>query len=136
VPTAELARQPSFSAALLGECADSLRSVLNDVFDEFGVRLDPDVPAIPPDLVVAIVEHNDATAILTAAKLLAGGAPIVVIIAIGDDRLVNFAIMFGAAACYAMDTPLDCLRDVLRAVLGVQAAPPPARNSWPSRGVN
>jgi hypothetical protein len=102
--------------ALLGETDEPLKAVLFDVLAELGLSADHDLTH-PPDLVLAMVTRDDATAVLTAARTLAGRTPIVAILALTDEALSELSLAFGAATCYALDRPLDRLRAVVRTLL-------------------
>jgi hypothetical protein len=105
------------SAGIVGECDAALQGVLREVLAELGATCEDQSPPIPPDLVFAIVSSEDATAVLTAARLLASGRPIVAILPMRDEALAELAILFGASASYALDTPLDRLRAIVEALV-------------------
>ena len=46
----------------------------------------------------------------------AGPAPVVVLLPFEDERLRHLAMSLGARGCYALGTPLEALKGLLRSV--------------------
>lgn len=114
--TPAIAEGTPLVAAIVGDCEPDLRCLLRDVLVEHDTLLDGDMVVLPPDLVFAVVTRDDANAVLTAARVLASGRPIIALLPLADDALAELAFLYGAAATYAFDTPIDRLRAVLHAL--------------------
>ena len=116
---------------------ESLRSLLNDVLGDMGLALRGfGDDAGQPDVVLALVQRGDSLPrLLQTAQEEA--APVVVLLPFEDERLRGLALNLGARGCYALGTPLEELKRVLRGV--VEELPRP-RGPWgmsdaPAKGV-
>lgn len=94
----------------------ALDVLLCDVLAELSIRVDQQWGK-PPDVVLLLIDESEPARALRAAALLAGGAPIIAILPFRDARLDAWARREGARACFALGTPLERLRDVVRGVL-------------------
>ncbi|ATB30122.1 DNA-binding response regulator [Melittangium boletus] len=94
---------------------ESLRSLLSDVLGDMGIRLAPDVGGERPDVVLALVEREDSVPrVLRAVEESSGPAPVLVLLPFEDERLRCLAMRLGAQGCYALGTPLESLKRLLR----------------------
>jgi hypothetical protein len=112
-----LKRPASPCVALVGTCDPPLAAVISEVVGELGATLDTELRDLSPALVLAVVGPDDVVQVLTAARLLAGSAPVIAVMAIGDDRVIERALTCGAAVCHALDTPFGRLRMALGSLL-------------------
>lgn len=110
------------NAVLMGE-SDAFRALLVDVLLDLRVELElHEGGTVRPDIVFAIVRQGDVFGVLELAKRAAFGAPIVAVMALGDERMAQRAALAGANVICALDGPLDSLR---HAFLGALARQPP-----------
>ena len=119
-------RSPLPSCVILAPDADeSLRSLLSDVLGDMGIALRASAMGPRPDVVLALVRGADSVAgVLRAAGNEAGAAPVVVLLPFDDERLRSSALKLGARGCYALGTPLEELKELLRDVVSPRAAAP------------
>ena len=109
---------------LAPEADESLRSLLRDVLDDMGIALRPFGTVERPDVVLALVQREDSVSrVLRVAGNEAGGAPVCVLLPFEDERLRRLALSLGAYGCYALGTPLEELKELLRHV--VESPPRP-----------
>ena len=113
-------RHPSPSCVILAPEADeSLRSLLSDVLGDMGIALRPGGGAERPDVVLALVQREDSMPrVLDLAGNEAGPAPVFALLPFEDERLRHLAVSLGARGCYALGTPLESLKELLRNVVG------------------
>ena len=57
--------------------------------------------------------------VLKVAGNEAGAAPVFVLLPFEDERLRRLALSLGACGCYALGTPLELLKGLLRSVVGM-----------------
>ncbi|HEX8820731.1 MAG TPA: DNA-binding response regulator [Archangium sp.] len=112
-------RHPLPCCVILAPDADeSLRSLLSDVLGDMGITLRPSGVGGRPDVVLALVQGADSVArVLRGAGNEAGPAPVVVLLPFDDERLRRSALNLGARGCYALGTPLEELKELLRDVV-------------------
>ncbi len=106
---------------------ESLRSLLNDVLGDMGLALRGfDDDGGQPGVVLTLVQRGDSLPrLLERAREEA--APVVVLLPFEDDRLRSLALNLGARGCYALGTPLEELKRVLRDVVEELSRP---RGPW------
>ncbi|PTL85142.1 hypothetical protein [Vitiosangium sp. GDMCC 1.1324] len=111
-------RHPLPCCVILAPDADeSLSSLLRDVLSDMGIALRPFGGAQRPDVVLALVQREDSVSrVLQAAGNAAGQAPVFVLLPFEDERLRRLAMSLGARGCYALGTPLELLKGLLRSV--------------------
>ena len=112
-------RHPLPCCVILAPDADeSLRSLLSDVLGDMGIALRPSGGGLHPDVVLALVQGADRVArVRRGAGNEAGPAPVVVLLPFDDERLRSAALKLGARGCYALGTPLEELKELLRDVV-------------------
>ncbi|WP_338023445.1 DNA-binding response regulator [Archangium primigenium] len=94
---------------------ESLRALLRDVLDDMGIRLAPEEDAARPDVVLALVEREDSVSrVLQEVAEASGPTPVLVLLPFEDARLRCLAMRLGARGCYALGTPLESLKRLLR----------------------
>lgn len=99
------------TVALVGDGDGSVRELLRDVLGDLELELGSQAP---PDLVLAVVGKRELAAVVAEARRLAGSAPVLAILPIGDARRVRASLASGADAAHALDAPLASLtREVL-----------------------
>jgi hypothetical protein len=99
---------------------ESLRSLLGDVLGDMGLALQGPGER-HADVVLALVERGESLpGVLRAAR--AGTAPVLVLLPFEDERLRSTALSQGASGCYALGTPLEALKALLRGLEGVSEA--------------
>lgn len=102
--------------AWLGPDDVALRVLLADVLDELGLDLDlGDRGAGKLVLALVYVESMAACEALEA-EVLRANVPVLALLPVMEERLCRRACERGAAACYALGTPLDNLRAIVRAL--------------------
>ncbi|OJT21344.1 hypothetical protein BO221_26335 [Archangium sp. Cb G35] len=113
-------RHPLPCCVILAPDADeSLRSLLSDVLGDMGIALRPGGGGTRPDVVLALVQREDSMSrVLGAAGNEAGAAPVFALLPFEDERLRQLAVSLGARGCYALGTPLEFLKELLRDVVG------------------
>lgn len=100
---------------------ESLRSLLSDVLGDMGLALQAP-GARHADVVLALVERGESLpGVLRTAR--AGAAPVLVLLPFEDERLRHSALSQGAWGCYALGTPLEALKELLRGLGDVSDAP-------------
>ncbi|WP_309891952.1 hypothetical protein [Archangium sp.] len=116
-------RHPLPCCVILAPDADeSLRSLLCDVLGDMGIALCPSGQGARPEVVLALLQGADSVAgVLRAAGNEAGAAPVVVLLPFDDERLRRSALSLGARGCYALGTPLEELKELLRDVVWPRA---------------
>lgn len=98
---------------------ESLRALLSDVLGDMGLLLRTPGGGGRADVVLALVQREDSVPrVLRAAGDEAGAAPVVVLLPFEDERLRRLAMSLGARGCYALGTPLEALKRLLRNVVG------------------
>ena len=103
---------------LAPEADESLRSLLSDVLGDMGIALHASGQGPRPDVVLALVQGAESVAgVLRTAGNEAGPAPVVVLLPFDDERLRRSALNLGARGCYALGTPLEELKELLRDVV-------------------
>ncbi len=103
---------------LAPDADESLRSLLSDVLGDMGIALRPSDGAERPDVVLALVRGADSVSrVLRVAGSEAGPAPVIALLPFDDERLRRSALSLGARGCYALGTPLEELRGLLRDVV-------------------
>lgn len=96
---------------------ESLRSLLSDVLGDMGLALCSGGTGARPDVVLALVQRGESISwVLQAAGNESGLAPVVVLLPFDDERLRRSALNLGARGCYALGTPLEELKGLLRGV--------------------
>ena len=113
-------RHPLPCCVILAPDADeSLSSLLSDVLADMGIALRPRGGAERPDVVLALVQREDSMSrVLRVAGNEAGPAPVFALLPFEDERLRRLAVSLGARDCYALGTPLESLKELLRNVVG------------------
>jgi hypothetical protein len=113
-------RHPLPCCVILAPDADeSLRSLLSDVLGDMGIALRPGGGMERPDVVLALVQREDSMSrVLRVAGNEAGAAPVFALLPFEDERLRRQAVSLGARGCYALGTPLESLKELLRDVVG------------------
>jgi hypothetical protein len=96
------------SAAVVGE-AEPFESLLVDVLRDLRIELTI-IDGGRPDLVFAVVRQGDFFRVLDKAKRLSIGGPIVAVLPLRDERLVQRAFLAGATSVCSLDAPLESLR--------------------------
>ncbi|QRK10754.1 DNA-binding response regulator [Archangium violaceum] len=110
---------------LAPDADESLRSLLSDVLSDMGIALRPWGGAERPDVVLALVQREDSVSrVLEVAGNEAGPAPVFALLPFEDERLRRLAMSLGAQGCYALGTPLESLKGLLRNVA----------DAWRTRG--
>jgi hypothetical protein len=91
--------------------------LLRDVLGDLGIELRlPGEACARPDVVLALVQRGDSVLrVLETAGL--SRAPVVLLLPFADERLVRLASNLGARGCYALGTPLEELRKLLKPLL-------------------
>ncbi len=98
---------------------ESLRSLLSDVLDDMGLALCSGGGEARPDVVLVLVQRGDSVSrALQVSGNESGPAPVVVLLPFDDERLRSSALSLGARGCYALGTPLEELKGLLRDVVG------------------
>jgi DNA-binding NarL/FixJ family response regulator len=118
-------RHPLSCCVILAPDADeSLRSLLRDVLGDMGIVLRPSGVEAQPDVVLALVQGGDSVSrVLHMAGNEAGSAPVIVLLPFDDERLRRSVLSQGVRGCYALGTPLEELKGLLREV--VESPPRP-----------
>lgn len=100
----------------------SLEALLRDVLGDVGFSLHgPGQAGVRPSVTLALVQRGDSVPrVLQAAG--AQGAPVVVLLPFDDERLARLAVRLGARGCFALGTPLEELKRLLKQVLTHPAA--------------
>ena len=111
-------RHPLPCCVILAPDADeSLSSLLSDVLGDMGIALRAAGDAVRPDVVLALVQREDSVSrVMQVAGNEAGAAPVFVLLPFEDERLRRLAMKLGACGCYALGTPLEELKGLLRGV--------------------
>jgi hypothetical protein len=99
---------------------ESLRSLLSDVLGDMGIPLEEDGGGARPGVVLALVEREDS--VRGVLREVSGAVPVIVLLPFEDERLRCLAMRLGARSCYALGTPLEALKRLLREV-GLSNAP-------------
>jgi hypothetical protein len=115
-------------AWLLGRPTSGLERLLSDVAGEVGLALAFVAPESGADVVFAVVSPGDVVSVLYVARRN-GTAPIIALLAVGDERLARRAVDCGAQACWALDTSLDLLRFHLLTLVASPAPQPASARS-------
>lgn len=89
--------------SFLAFMADSLADLNIDFLPHSG-------SAEPPDVVFALLRGEDMVSVLAEAKRAAGGAPLIGVLPIADERLARRALVEGAHECCSLDGPLQNVR--------------------------
>jgi DNA-binding NarL/FixJ family response regulator len=98
---------------------ESLRSLLSDVLGDMGFALCSGGSEARPDVVLVLVQRGDSVSrVLQVSGNESGPAPVVVLLPFDDERLRRSALKLGARGCYALGTPLEELKGLLRDVVG------------------
>jgi hypothetical protein len=109
---------------LAPDAEESLSSLLRDVLGDMGIALRASGVEARPDVVLALVQGGESVSrVLRLAGNVAGHAPVIVLLPFDDERLRRSVLSQGARGCYALGTPLEELKGLLREV--VVAAPRP-----------
>lgn len=110
--------------AVLHAADASLEALLRDVLRDIGIELRcPGESRARPDVVLALVQRGDSVPqVLQTAS--APGAPVVLVLPFADERLTRLASNLGARGCYALGTPLESLRRLLKELLPPAADAP------------
>ncbi len=118
-------RHPLSCCVILAPDADeSLCSLLRDVLGDMGIVLHPSGVEARPDVVLALVQGEDSVSrVLRGAGNEAGPAPVIVLLPFDDERLRRSSLNQGARGCYALGTPLEELKGLLREVVEVSPRP-------------
>ncbi len=103
--------------AVLHAADASLEALLRDVLSDIGIELRrPGEPCARPDVVLALVQRGDSMPrVLETAG--APCSPVVLVLPFADERLARLGVELGARGCYALGTPLEELRRLLKAAL-------------------
>ena len=106
--------------AWLGPDDTALRLLLADVLDEMALDLAlvPGLRGGTSDKVVLALVYVESMAACEAleAEVLRANVPVLALLPVMEERLCRRACERGAAACYALGTPLDNLRAIVRAL--------------------
>jgi DNA-binding NarL/FixJ family response regulator len=104
---------------------ESLRALLSDVLEDMGLSLRSSgaetgaETGARPDVVLALVQREESVPrVLRVAGDEAGAAPVVALLPFEDERLRRLAMSLGARDCYALGTPLEVLKRLLRNLMG------------------
>lgn len=98
---------------------ESLRALLSDVLGDMGLTLCGRADEARPDVVLALVQRGESVSrVLQVAGNESGLTPVVVLLPFDDERLRRSALNLGARGCYALGTPLEELKGLLRDVVG------------------
>ena len=98
---------------------DSLCSLLRDVLGDMGLAVRASAGGPRPDVVLALVQREDSVPrALRRVEDETGGVPVLVLLPFEDERLRQLAMSLGACGCYALGTPLEALKGLLRDVVG------------------
>ena len=102
---------------------ESLRALLSDVLEDMGLSLrssgEEAGAGARPDVVLALVQREESVPrVLRVAGDEAGAAPVVALLPFEDERLRRLAMSLGARDCYALGTPLEVLKRLLRNLMG------------------
>jgi hypothetical protein len=118
-------RHPLSCCVILApDAEESLGSLLRDVLGDMGIVLRPSGVEARPDVVLALVQGADSVSrVLRTAGNEAGAAPVIVLLPFDDERLRRSALSQGARGCYALGTPLEELKGLLREVVEVPPRP-------------
>ncbi len=102
---------------------ESLCSLLRDVLGDMGLSVRGSWAGPRPDVVLALVQREDSVPrALRRVEDEAGAAvPVLVLLPFEDERLRQLAMSLGACGCYALGTPLESLKGLLRDVVGGRA---------------
>jgi hypothetical protein len=100
--------------ALVGDGDGRVQELLRDVLGDLELEL---TSGGAPDLVLAVVGKSELTAVVAEARRLAGSAPVLAIVPIGDARRLRASITSGADAAHALDAPLARLTGEVLALL-------------------
>ena len=106
------------SAQAVVHAADaSLEALLRDVLGDLGIQLHgAGESCARPDVVLALVQRGDSVPrVLETAG--APRAPVVLVLPFADEGLAQLGVEHGARGCYALGTPLEELRRLLKAAL-------------------
>lgn len=104
--------------ALVGDGDGRVHELLSDVLADLELELTSGLTSGGgPDLVLAVVGKSELTAVVAEARRLAGSAPVVAIVPIGDARRLRASITSGADAAHALDAPLARLTAEVLALL-------------------
>ena len=95
---------------LAGEMIEALRNLLADVITDIGVRWARVSQPGACDVVLVMVSWGDELRAVEGARALAGDVPLLAILPFADDELAMYALLAGAQAWFALDTPLALLR--------------------------
>lgn len=99
--------------AVLYGADESLYSLLSDVLGDMGFSLrSPGQGSAPVEVALVLVERGDEPRRLRAA--LPPSASLLALLPFEDERLRRQALGQGAQGCYALGTPLEALRELLR----------------------
>ncbi|MBK7857898.1 MAG: response regulator [Archangiaceae bacterium] len=93
---------------LVGD-SELFEELLVDLLRDLGIELER-AEGSPPELVFAVVREGDFFHVLAAARRVCGGSPVVAVLPLRDERLVERAYLAGATRVCALDGPLDALR--------------------------
>jgi hypothetical protein len=109
---------------LAPDADESLSSLLSDVLGDMGIALRAAGGVERPDVVLALVQREDSISrVLRRAGNEAGQAPVFVLLPFEDERLRSLALSLGARGCYALGTPLELLKELLRNVVRMSPRP-------------
>jgi hypothetical protein len=103
-----MSRQVRLRAAVLGD-AELFTVLLVDVLRDLRVELEI-IEGGVPDLVFAVVREGDFFHVLESARRRSAGGPIVAVLPLRDERLIQRAFLAGATSICSLDSPLDSLR--------------------------
>jgi hypothetical protein len=104
---------------LLGHRGAALERLFVDLLGELGYAAELVAATANPSLVFVMVTPEEAVQAVDAAK--EHDAAVIALFALTNDRAARRALERGAAACYALDTPLDRLRDAMEWALTMRS---------------
>lgn len=114
-PLQSPALAPARQAVLYG-ADESLHSLLSDVLGDMGFALrGPGPGSAPVEVALVLVQRGDEPRRLRAA--LPASASLLALLPFEDERLRRQALGQGAQGCYALGTPLEALRQLLRSLV-------------------
>lgn len=100
---------------MLGD-AELFEPLMAELLADLGVEVEPSVGGAP-DLVFALVRAADLLRVCDAALSRCSGAPIIAVLPMRDDRLVQQALAAGVTHVCSLDAPLDALRSTFSAAV-------------------
>ncbi|MCC6994579.1 MAG: DNA-binding response regulator [Deltaproteobacteria bacterium] len=107
---------PRAGVVWLGPDEPALRLLLTDVLGEVGLDLELGGRSRGTVVLALVYVESMAACEALEADLLGIDVPVLALLPVMEDRLCRRACERGAAACYALGTPLDNLRSIVRSL--------------------